>query len=311
MATPWARALRTAPCPHCARPADRELPFCPHCGLRLAMAVSGALGAHGARLRSVFPPCLECGTRPTRADARFCGACGEALPPPMRPRVETAPRGKPALAGRARLALLDSGGDVTRVIPLDRSPTIIGRLGGVVQVEHGPGSADEIELSAGDDRVHVRPLGDAAAMFLVLSEAHTLADGDELLIGSQLLRFRLLPAARSEAEAGHSPGCGSHVPEGDVAVLEQMRDDGSVRDRMHLSRGRSLLLGREHGDWAFPYDTTMSARHAEIRPTANTGFTIHDLGTRNGVALAMRGAYDLRSGQRLLMGSQVMRVETV
>ena len=37
-----------------------------------------------------------------------------------------------------------------------------------------------------------------------------------------------------------------------AAVIEQLRADGSCRDVYHLSPGRSILIGREQGDWLFP-----------------------------------------------------------
>jgi predicted component of type VI protein secretion system len=103
---------------------------------------------------------------------------------------------------------------------------------------------------------------------------------------------------------------GSLVPSADVAVLEQLRADGSVRDTFHLSPARTVLLGREAGDWVFPYDQTMSGRHAEIR-SQDAEFFVHDAGSRNGVALGVRGERSIKKGQRVLVGDQVLRVESV
>jgi predicted component of type VI protein secretion system len=93
-------------------------------------------------------------------------------------------------------------------------------------------------------------------------------------------------------------------------VLEQLRSDGSVRDTFHLSPARTVLLGRESGDWVFPYDQTMSGRHAEIR-SQDTDFFVHDAGSRNGVALSVRGECVVKKGQRILVGDQVLRVESI
>jgi predicted component of type VI protein secretion system len=70
------------------------------------------------------------------------------------------------------------------------------------------------------------------------------------------------------------------------------------------------VLGRETGDWLFPYDQTMSSRHAEVR-SEDGEFFIHDLGSRNGVALSVRGERPLSVGQRVLLGDQLLRVESV
>jgi pSer/pThr/pTyr-binding forkhead associated (FHA) protein len=71
-----------------------------------------------------------------------------------------------------------------------------------------------------------------------------------------------------------------------------------------------MVLGRDTGDWTFPYDQTMSARHAELKDEDGS-LVIRDLGSRNGIALAVRGERQLRPGQRLLVGDQVLRVESL
>ena len=100
------------------------------------------------------------------------------------------------------------------------------------------------------------------------------------------------------------------VTQGAPFVLMQHRADGSFRDVFHLTPGRRVLLGREEGDWVFPYDQTMSGCHAEVR-SEDSEFVLADAGSRNGVAVAVRGDRELRKGQRVLVGDQVMRVESV
>ena len=95
-----------------------------------------------------------------------------------------------------------------------------------------------------------------------------------------------------------------------MAVIAQLRSDGSVRDSLHLSPGRNVLIGREHGDWVFPYDQTMSGKHAEVR-SEDLEFIVMDDGSRNGVAVAVRGEKPVKAGQKLLMGDQTLRVESL
>lgn len=93
-------------------------------------------------------------------------------------------------------------------------------------------------------------------------------------------------------------------------MLAQLRADGSARDTFHLSPGRTVKIGREHGDWVFPFDQTMSGRHAEIRGE-DLEFIVIDDGSRNGVAVSVRGERPLKQGQKLLMGDHTMRLETL
>ena len=101
---------------------------------------------------------------------------------------------------------------------------------------------------------------------------------------------------------------GSLVPSADIASLGQLRSDGSVRDVFHLSPGRDIALGRDKGDWPFPYDPSMSGAHALIK-SQDADFVVMDAGSRNGVALAARGDVALAKGMRILVGDKLMTVE--
>ena len=115
---------------------------------------------------------------------------------------------------------------------------------------------------------------------------------------------------RSPPEADQTRRLGSLTPNADVAVLAQLRADGSARDTFHLSPGRTVKVGRENGDWVFPFDQTMSGKHAEIRGE-DLEFIVIDDGSRNGIAVSVRGERPLKQGQKLLMGDHTMRVEAL
>ncbi|MCX5760615.1 MAG: FHA domain-containing protein, partial [Gemmatimonadetes bacterium] len=70
------------------------------------------------------------------------------------------------------------------------------------------------------------------------------------------------------------------------------------------------FLGRDKGDWVFSYDQTMSGTHAEIR-SEDMDFILLDAGSRNGVAVSVRGERSVKPGQRVLMGDQILRVESL
>ena len=150
------------------------------------------------------------------------------------------------------------------------------------------------------DDLHVRDLGSRNGTWVFIDRPERLNDGDLILVGAQLLRFRRLGyPAPHPPEADSTRRMGSSIPTADVAVIEQLRGDGSVRDVFHLSPGRSVTIGREIGDWVFPYDSTMSRRHADIR-SEGSEFFVHDASSRNGVAVGVRGDRVLNTGQRLL-----------
>jgi pSer/pThr/pTyr-binding forkhead associated (FHA) protein len=167
------------------------------------------------------------------------------------------------------------------------------------------------QFSFRDGALFIRDLGSRNGTWLFIDAPYRLQDGDTILIGSQILRFRRLGyPGPHPPEADQTRRLGSLTPSADVALLAQLRADGSARDTCHLSPGRSIKIGREQGDWLFPFDQTMSGKHAEIRGE-DLEFIVLDDGSRNGIAVSVRGERPVKVGQKLLMGDQTMRVESL
>ena len=271
--TPVAHAMPSsgaARCPHCASAVDPTLPFCPRCGQRTGLAASVT---------------AEAGTVVLSGSPRTTGP---------------------------RLSLLDEAGNATRSFVIDSGDLTVGRAAGdVVFADDDFLSPIHAQFSWRGGRLVVRDLGSRNGSWVFLDAPQRLVDGDVLLVGSQLVRFRRLgyPGPRPP-EADQTRRMGSFTPSADVAVLQQLRADGSTRDVFHLSPGRAVLIGRAEGDWVFPYDRTMSARHAEVR-SEDSEFVVLDCGSRNGVGLAVRGDRELHVGQRVLVGDHTLRVDSL
>jgi pSer/pThr/pTyr-binding forkhead associated (FHA) protein len=248
-------------------------------------------------------------------DDAFCAACGEPLKggldsPDL--TVDTQPRGiTPMVSVQGpHLSLLAEDGDVVREIPLERGEIVVGRGQGDVQFDDDDAvSPEHAVLTWKDNALHVRDLGSSNGSWLYILAPQALTDGDVLLIGSQVIRFRKLSSGflLDDAELREAV---SRPPSRHDAMLEQLRADGSVRDVMYLSPGRTILIGRDHGDWAFPYDPTMSARHAEIRSVPQRDeYVVRDVGSRNGIGVLIRGERAVRRGERLLFGRKMLRAD--
>jgi pSer/pThr/pTyr-binding forkhead associated (FHA) protein len=289
-------------CPKCAKSVDPTLPFCGHCGSRVL--------ADG-RTSS----CSQCGAEFVMGVDVFCARCGNRVGQ----RVSVNMRMTPELSvnvdrtsGGPRLSLIGEAGNVTKTFTLDRGEAEIGRLDADLECADDPfltPSHARLELREGI--LHMRDLGSRNGSWLYIDEPTRLSDGDQLMIGSQILRFRRLGyPGPHPPEADSTRRMGSMIPTVDVAVLQQLRADGSVRDVFHLSPGRSMSIGRESGDWIFPYDRTMSGKHAEIR-SEDSEFFVRDAGSRNGVAMSVKGERPIKRGARLLIGDQILRVESV
>jgi pSer/pThr/pTyr-binding forkhead associated (FHA) protein len=337
---------RVAACAFCGRENEEGARFCIDCGKSIApsiakimspLAVQSAAASLEARRASSGPPpasppgspsgtpapgaagpaapakgrrtvaCPKCGGAYDPA-LPFCAHCGARTGAQVAPGA--APATDPGAGSGAQLALLDTTGSVKQSFALTRGEAIVGRSDGDIQFE------DDVYLSPvhaqfalRDGQLWVRDLGSRNGTWVFLDVPHRLADGDVVLVGSQLLRFRRLGyPGPHPPEADRTRRLGSLTPTADIAVLAQLRADGSVRDTFHLSPGRNVLIGRDKGDWLFPYDQTMSGTHAEVR-SEDSDFVVADAGSRNGVAVAVRGERALKLHQRVLLGDRVLRVE--
>jgi predicted amidophosphoribosyltransferase len=284
-------------CRKCGSSVDASEPFCAHCGTKVVDKVE--VGA-----------CAECGSTYARGVDLFCSRCGYRVG--ERVSIQTKIIGSNMRASGARLALLDERGEPSKIFTLDRGEAVVGRGEADIKFEFdvylSPLHA-RIDLKEG--QLWLRDLGSRNGSWVFIDEATKLMDGDLILIGSQMLRFRRLGyPGPHPPEADSTRRMGSVVPPVDVAVLEQLRADESVRDSFHLSPSRNVILGRTDGDWIFPYDQTMSGKHAEI-VSEDIEFFVRDAGSRNGVAMAVRGDREIKKTQRILLGDQILRVENV
>ncbi|HEX9283411.1 MAG TPA: FHA domain-containing protein [Gemmatimonadales bacterium] len=285
-------------CPFCGDRANSQLPFCPHCGRRLTAPASG-------------PTCARCGS-PVPQGTKFCATCGAPLVEAAAPRRSPSSPERAAARGARPITfvLLDEAGKPQRRFERQAPDTTLGRQDGDIRFPDDVFlSPLHAKVSWERDGLVVRDLGSRNGTWVFLEGPHRLVDGDLLLVGSQVLRFRRLGYPGPHApDADSTKRMGSLIPSADIASLTQLRSDGSARDVIQLSPGRDVLIGREEGDWLFPYDPAMSARHAMIR-SEDADFVVVDANSRNGIALAARGDMPLQHNSRILVGDKLLRIE--
>jgi pSer/pThr/pTyr-binding forkhead associated (FHA) protein len=170
----------------------------------------------------------------------------------------------------------------------------------------------------------LRDLASTNGVYVRVRGSHPLRDGDLLLLGLQVLQFRLM----SEAERGLGPGeehgtllFGSPAPHA-WARLSQRTVEGVARDVFHLTHDETVL-GREQGDIVFTQDPFLSRRHAQVLRDGRaasassaassagaraTQPTIVDLDSSNGVYLRLRGETPVASGSLFRVGQHLLRV---
>jgi len=277
-------------CDHCGAENDAVSKYCGECGK----------GLDRTKRPTTSPP-FPARASDARASGAVCTQCGQPLAHHRDSRPLTAPR---------RLSHLDEGGNVLTTFSLTREETSIGRVDADIAFPDDPFVSPvhaQVSVRSGD--VYVRDLGSRNGTWCFIEEPYMLQDGDLILVGSQVFRFRRLGYPGPQPpEQDQTRRLGSQTPGADIATLTQLRGDGSARDVIHLSPGRDIGIGRERGDWIFPYDLSMSGRHADVL-SRDADFVIVDAGSRNGVGIAVRGELRVASGGRFLVGDKLLRIE--
>ena len=306
--------MASSACHYCGRQNEPTAQFCSDCGKPLTQAAAAraaAMAGAGIVSRTSAPGEAHAAAHADAPAGATCPLCGSVT------------SGQSQGSGYDRRLTPDRRSDhsftlvlvsetATEIARFERKhpATTIGRTEGDIKFPEDQFlSPLHAKISWEEGRLEVRDLGSRNGTWVFLEEPYRLSDGDLLLIGSQVLRFRRLgyPGPHA-AEADATKRMGSMVPSADIASLTQLRSDGSSRDVIQLSPGRDVHIGRERGDWIFPYDPSMSAQHATVR-SEDADFVLVDDHSRNGVALAARGAMELRHGSRVMVGDKVFRVD--
>ena len=296
-------------CHYCGRQNDAGAQFCSDCGKPLTKAAEAraavAAGGGGGLVSRTSGP--GSGGEPASAEAP-CPLCG-SVPARLSAGDRRSSHDRRFDQSLTLILVSEMATEVAR-FERKHASTTIGRSEGDIRFPEDQFlSPLHAKITWEQDGLFIRDLGSRNSTWVFLEEPHRLSDGDLILIGAQVLRFRRLgyPGPHA-AEADATKRMGSMTPSADIASLTQLRTDGSSRDVIQLSPGRDVHIGRERGDWIFPYDPSMSAQHATVR-SEDADFVVVDDHSRNGIAIAARGAMALRHGSRVMVGDKLFRIE--
>lgn len=335
--------LAMARCGNCGRANRDGALFCQDCGKSLdgrlvgAPEASAARDVHyddrpaapaGAGGQAVSPPrvaCAVCG-EPTPAGFAFCQHCGARVSPAVEPSAAIpagrvpifapaeplpAPRreARPQIL-RGRLIVLRRDGSDGESVPLSGDLFDIGRTEGQRTFPDDLCMATRhARLTATSGGAIVRSLDSVNGVFLQLHEPWDLQSGDVFYVGRELLRFELVPADERDPApvAEHGVRLFGTLQRESWGRLRQLTVAGTARDVFHLSRSE-VRIGREEGDIVFPDDEFMSRRHAVLTRHGSRA-RLEDQHSSNGTYVRLRGERELKSGDILRIGDQVLRFE--
>jgi len=240
--------------------------------------------------------CPHCGALLGEAGS-FCQACGG-------PVAEVIA----AVAGARLVAVLHDGSDGD-VYQLGLEQTDLGRTEGDLLFDDPHLAPRHARVVQHGSQHVLYPLEARNGVYIRITQAVDLHEGDHFLVGKQVLRFEAVPEAerilRPAVELGMVLfGTPLKPPWG---RLRQLTAAGTSRDVYHLNRAEHTL-GREQGDTVFTDDEFMSRRHAQLQNRGGR-VTLQDVGSSNGTYIRLRTHHLLVSGEMIRMGDELLRFE--
>jgi pSer/pThr/pTyr-binding forkhead associated (FHA) protein len=262
--------------------------------------------AHGAAQVT----CPQCGHGNVPGN-RFCASCGYNLlalsgAPGM-------PAAAPAAAasGGARgimLTALRADGTEAGNFRLPDGPTItIGRDTGSIFAGDSYLSPRHATFSRRGTQLAIRDEGSLNGVYLKLKpqEPNRLEYGDVFRIGQEIIRFEeLRPQGPSTdgVERFGSPG------KGYIGRLALVIGRDTTGNAFPIPE-RGIHCGRERGDILFSEDGYVSGLHCQVSRGADGQVYLTDLGSSNGSFIRLRAERSITSGDILLMGQQLFRID--
>jgi pSer/pThr/pTyr-binding forkhead associated (FHA) protein len=215
-------------------------------------------------------------------------------------------------AATARLVLVQSDGSDGTVYSLSGEQVDMGRSeGALVFADDRFLAPRHARLERREDRWIIAPLEPRNGIFVRLREPVDLGDCDTFLVGKQVFRFERVPDIERDPAAAIEHGVHLFGTPGKQpwARLFMVTTSGVSRDVFYLTRAE-IVLGREEGDYIFPDDEFMSRRHVAISESRGRA-RMDDLGSSNGTYLRLRGERELRPGDMIRLGDQLLRYESL
>ena len=242
-----------------------------------------------------------------RAAATAAAAAAPAsLPSTTQPDLPAAPSIQPT---HGTLVAVNRDGSDGRTIEIAAETFDIGRSEGSLHFADDPYLAPRhARLVVQNGKVMLRPLDGVNGVFVRVTTCD-LSPGDSFLVGKELLRYEPLVAEERDPPSlvEHGVRIFGSAPREAWGRLRQLTIAGTARDVWHLTRPE-LVLGREEGDVTFPDDEFMSRRHAAVK-RVGTRARLEDLGSSNGTFVRIRADRELKPGDLLRIGDQLLRYE--
>jgi pSer/pThr/pTyr-binding forkhead associated (FHA) protein len=269
----------------------------------VASASRGA--AEHAPMSSTSPNnCPSCGN-PVPIDFKFCGTCGHRMPGVAAQQPAAAAPAAAAKPSRGSLVVINPDGSEGGTFALNDGSTSVGRNAGALFAADAYLSPQHATFVLSASSCTVRDDSSLNGVYVKLKRdvPVKLNDGDIFRIGQELIRFDVMagPQFVDGVEPMGSPNPG-YVGRLSLVIGRESTGNGYPipPDGMHM--------GRERGDVIFPDDGYVSGLHCRVHYDGSS-CVLTDVGSSNGTFVRVRGSRAVASGDLLLMGQQLFRVQ--
>ena len=258
---------------------------------------------------------ITCGNCQAEVQAghRFCGTCGAPL---AQADVETPPEAVSSADERpqdatfsAQLIRIHGGGGDGQSYPLDSTSQFVGREGAdILFPDDRHISPRHAEFFEDNRRLFVRDNDSLNGVFVRITQPVVLEDGDVFMAGEQFIRVELSNPGGQAIDDDQTHFFGSPRPQSFLR-LRQLLEGG--RDGLcHLVDGHTVNIGREGTELEFPNDRFISGRHCAVERDENAAVLV-DRDSRNGTYIRVDGTRELKHGDFIFIGRQLLRVELI
>ncbi len=258
-----------------------------------------------------FAFCQQCGLhmqalQPTdvgSAQLRQAPLAVSNPPTPARP-----PEPATAAAWGTAVLVNRDGSDGQR-FALSGEYVVIGRAGNIAFPDDRFLAREHARFERVTPGVRVVPVDSLNGVFRKADGPIELTDGTVILVGREVLRYEKVDAEEVKVHPliRHGIALFGSPPREPWGRLMQLVPSGGYRDVRHMSADE-FVLGREDGDLVFRDDAFMSRRHATVTWDGRRA-QITDLGSSNGTFVRIATPTQLKHGDHVRMGDQLLRIE--
>ncbi len=310
-------------CAKCSKENQDHYKFCLGCGSELPKGAPKEFQAEEAKpaaapVQPAQPApaaagCPQCGHENPPGN-KFCAACGyklgaAAVPAQasLAPAAPAAPASAPSGPSGISLTALRADGTEAGTYDLPASPTVtVGRDTGTIFAGDSYLSPRHATFTIKGGDITVRDEGSLNGVYVKLTpnQPYELEPGAVFRIGQEIVRFEAL---ESQPPVDGVERFGS--PAKDIVGRLALVIGRDTTGNAFPIPKRGLHLGRERGDVLFSEDGYVSGLHCQVAPGDDGKVYLTDVGSSNGTFVRVRDNHPVSSGDILLMGQQVFRMD--